>query len=622
VPEHLQNDLFVPAKIAIEEGRLADALSLLRSLADQNPGIAEIYQLAGECLLNVGDVPAAQDAFRRAVSLRPDWPSPYIGAAQAHARAGDAFSSMQVLLHVLAMAPRHRRATAELRDLLAQLHPHTYLPDLEPALHACFSHPEVDPTPLAKLCAGQLSFKYGGAGGSDEEELAQLVSRGDTDTELLRLYLSRVVNCDPRLEKWLTRLRRYLCLNIDIVDPDKAPEKLLAALAQQCFLNEYVFASTDEESLRVAEAEGFLDRMTDVSGRAALAFALACCYRAPAADTAGEAFAAEIGGNFPWLDDLCRVSVFEPAEEARLEPGIPVLRPVADECSLAVQAQYEVNSYPRWQGTPAPERSPIVRNIRRRFSQHQDVGSLSGQGRVLVAGCGTGYEPIDIALRDDDLAVTAVDLSRKSLAYAKRKAQAAGCGNIEFVQADILDLPATGIEFDLIICTGVLHHMANPLAGWKVLRDLLTRHGMMRISVYSAYARRFVRAARERFEADRGSVDPDRIREVRRLMLEQGQAPEFVPLLTSDDFYSMSGCRDLLFHVQEHQFTLPQVAEALARLDLRFCGFDPPDTSLLRDFSRAHPGRDALLDLQSWDRFEQANPDIFAGMYQFWCEPC
>ena len=294
---------------------------------------------------------------------------------------------------------------------------------------------------------------------------------------------------------------------------------------------------------------------------------------------------------------------------------------MADKCSLAVQAQYEINPYPRWQVLPAPEKSPVVHELRRRYSQHTNVGEQTATASVLVAGCGTGYEPIDIALRDSDLAVTAVDLSRKSLAYAKRKAQAAGCNNIEFIQADILDLGAMDREFDLIICTGVLHHMADPLAGWQVLRELLAPTGMMRISLYSAYARRIVRAAREQIDAGEDSTDPDKIREVRRRMLEDTEARDFAPLLTSDDFYSMSGCRDLLFHVQEHQFTLPRIEEALVRLGLRFCGFEPPDASLLQFFSRANPGPDALLDLGLWDRFEQANPDIFAGMYQFWCEP-
>ena len=89
----------------------------------------------------------------------------------------------------------------------------------------------------------------------------------------------------------------------------------------------------------------------------------------------------------------------------------------------------------------------------------------------------------------------------------------------------------------------------------------------------------------------------------------------------SDDFYSMSGCRDLLFHVQEQQFTLPKIQAALDKLDLRFCGFDLGDASLLETFSAQYPGAVAQRDLEKWDIFEQENPRIFAGMYQFWCEP-
>ena len=232
--EQQQNDLLNPAKAAIADGRLNDALALLQSLAKSHPGIAEVYQLAGNCLLDVGDGPAALNAFRRASGISPDWPNPYIGAAKALVRAGDAFSSMQALLRALEIVPRHREATLELVRLLSQLLPEGYLPALGPALRACFSHPDVDPTPLAHLCAGQLRFKTCDLVGADDEKLAQFAYLDEGDTELLRLYLSRVVNCDPQLEIFLTRLRRHLCLNADLEQADTVPAPLLAALAFGC----------------------------------------------------------------------------------------------------------------------------------------------------------------------------------------------------------------------------------------------------------------------------------------------------------------------------------------------------------------------------------------------------
>ena len=82
----------------------------------------------------------------------------------------------------------------------------------------------------------------------------------------------------------------------------------------------------------------------------------------------------------------------------------------------------------------------------------------------------------------------------------------------------------------------------------------------------------------------------------------------------------MSGCRDLLFHVQEQHFTLTQIQAALEELNLRFCGFEFWDGTILKAFSAQNSAPDAALDLSAWDQFEQKNPHTFSAMYQFWCE--
>ena len=66
-------------------------------------------------------------------------------------------------------------------------------------------------------------------------------------------------------------------------------------------------------------------------------------------------------------------------------------------------------------------------------------------------------------------AVTAVDLSRASLAYAQRKTSELGITNVKYLQADILNLGELGQGFDIIESAGVLHHMNDPMAGWRVL---------------------------------------------------------------------------------------------------------------------------------------------------------
>jgi hypothetical protein len=80
----------------------------------------------------------------------------------------------------------------------------------------------------------------------------------------------------------------------------------------------------------------------------------------------------------------------------------------------------------------------------------------------------------------------------------------------------------------------------------------------------------------------------------------------------------MSGCRDLIFHVQEHRFTLPQIGAILADLELQFLGFEFSDLSVLADYRSSFPDDSTLTRLDHWHRFELDHPDTFARMYQFW----
>ena len=80
----------------------------------------------------------------------------------------------------------------------------------------------------------------------------------------------------------------------------------------------------------------------------------------------------------------------------------------------------------------------------------------------------------------------------------------------------------------------------------------------------------------------------------------------------------MSELRDLLFHVQEHLFTIPQLKDCLSELGLRFCGFEA--NRIVRDFKLVNVGQDDLYNLDKWNIYEEANPHCFIGMYQFWCQ--
>ena len=88
--------------------------------------------------------------------------------------------------------------------------------------------------------------------------------------------------------------------------------------------------------------------------------------------------------------------------------------------------------------------------------------------------------------------------------------------------------------------------------------------------------------------------------------------------LNSPDFYSMSTLRDLLFHTQEHRFTITQIKDSLDDLGLKFCGFETRD--IVREFMSINTEADDPYDLDKWQAFEESNPRTFVRIYDFWCQ--
>ena len=89
-------------------------------------------------------------------------------------------------------------------------------------------------------------------------------------------------------------------------------------------------------------------------------------------------------------------------------------------------------------------------------------------------------------------------------------------------------------------------------------------------------------------------------------------------LIYSRDFYSTSSVRDLLFHVQEHHFSIPKISKILKKFGLEFLGFVFTDPSVDKKFSNYFPDDKKNVSLNNWHQFEIDNPNIFANMYQFW----
>lgn len=437
--------------------------------------------------------------------------------------------------------------------------------------------------------------------------------------ELFALLLRDTVLAQSRFEIALTRLRAALLLDREL--RDGAPPAFLCNLALQCHNNEHAYCEGQTETGKLGElasrTEAELRAGAWVDDRLLRSIALVAMYRPLHTVRGVEALLGRRHASDA-LERLLRRAAGEVLEEHRLRAGIGTLAVISDPVSLEVRAQYEENPYPRWlsfdRWPPVSFGAWIAEEVPDRDAQR----GLAASPRLLVAGCGTGVETLSLATRLPEARIVALDLSLASLAYAKRMAQRLGFRNVEFRHADILGLAGLEERFDLVYSTGVLHHLRDPSAGVRALARLLSPGGLLKVGLYSARAHAGLKTVREL--ARRQGFEPagPSIREFRRQVLLASPDSPLRGLLRFTDFFSLSGCRDLVFNVQEHQFGLPQAGEMLRQAGLTVLGLSQLPPGIADAFRAMYPGEDVRADLNKWDAFEASYPDTFVGMFHLW----
>jgi SAM-dependent methyltransferase/Tfp pilus assembly protein PilF len=406
-----------------------------------------------------------------------------------------------------------------------------------------------------------------------------------SSSPLLLAHLAMAQVCEATLERSLAQWRRErLEAATAGGNEDGAALELACALARQCFLGDYVFALTADEGARVEALRRSIEDALAAGGDVRAASLAALASYLPLGSLAGAQRLADRTWPAPLQALLVQQGV-EPRTEAALAQGLRSLTPVASGVSREVRRQYEESPYPRWVACAPAQPGTLEAHLRGLFP-HAALPAREPQARleILVAGCGTGQESIELARRFPEAHVLAIDLSRASLAYAERKRIELGIANLEHAQADITELGDIG-RFDLVSSVGVLHHLEDPLAGWRRLAATLKPGGFMQVGLYSEAARRDIVRARA-FIAERGfAPTPGGIREAREALRA---APGFEKVAALRDFHGMNECRDLLFHVQEHRYTLPHIARMVAELGLEWIGL-AVDPATRRRYAERHP---------------------------------
>ena len=637
-PAHAEG-LHLLGLVALQLNRPDAARSLLEQSAQHHPFDAAVHFAIGLACERMGQPEAAADAYRRATGLQPTFVEAWCNLGLIQNRLSQPQQALQAYRQALQLRPVNeaRIGAAEslqrippeqltsgdeplLREAIAQAWRRPQ--DLAGAALACLRRSDAIVRVLAR-CAQAWPQRQDLRASEDWPAVQNLLR-----SELLHVLLAQSLACDFEMELLLTTCRALLLDDVEAGRPlFPGATGFLLALAQQCHINEQVYGSTEPEDARV---DALVQRLlaAAASGTSLVesevpAWLLLACYRS-LQGVGDEALRTRLAQE-PALALVLRQHVDEPDRERALAAALPAVTPIDDAVSRAVQDQYESHPYPRWTRVPLAAHPQRLDDALRSAFPGAPFAPLGHPAplEVLVAGAGTGQHPIDTATRYHDARVLAIDLSRASLAYAARKAQEAGIGNLRLAQGDILALGSLGERFHLIESVGVLHHLADPMVGWRVLCGLLRPGGLMMIGLYSELARQPVVAARARFGQHDPHQDPAQVvRAIRqaRQAIFAADAPEALrPLRRFRDVYGLSVCRDLLFHVQEHRFTVPRLAEAIETLGLRFLGFRC-EPSVYRQYDSEFPNDPQRLRLDHWQQFEERHPETFVGMYQFWLQ--
>jgi SAM-dependent methyltransferase len=212
--------------------------------------------------------------------------------------------------------------------------------------------------------------------------------------------------------------------------------------------------------------------------------------------------------------------------------------------------------------------------------------------------------------------IKAIDVSRRSLAVAKRHALESKLSNIEYIDGDIMYLEHWSERFEVIECAGVLHHLPDPEAGLKILLNLLKPNGMILLGLYSRRARKPLMALRARVEP---FTKNGMVAALHRARTIAKTDQTFHSILNLQDFFSLNGCLDLILHPRETSYGPLEISSLLQRHGLLFRGFELSDVQKSTfQMRNRHP--EDILNLSKWEQYEIEHPDTFIGMYQLWAQ--
>lgn len=244
-----------------------------------------------------------------------------------------------------------------------------------------------------------------------------------------------------------------------------------------------------------------------------------------------------------------------------------------EDVSSLVAKQYEAFAYPK----PFAD---LAREIGNGYYQIGDP-SLYGpvlwpRGRpqrrlkILVAGCGTVQAAYTAYMNRED-EVVGIDLSEASLAHERFLQERHGLENVRLFKGDLLEVGSVDTRFDVILCTGVLHHMADPAEGLAALKEVLAPDGVMVLMLYGATVRAGVYMLQDAFRRmgiQQTAQGVARVREILGELPGRHYAQDYIR--AAAELKADAAIVDTFLHPQDRAYTVPQLLELIDSAGLAF----------------------------------------------------
>jgi SAM-dependent methyltransferase len=192
---------------------------------------------------------------------------------------------------------------------------------------------------------------------------------------------------------------------------------------------------------------------------------------------------------------------------------------------------------------------------------------------ILIAGCGTNQAAV-LAYTNPAARVVAVDISQPSLDHQRFLKEKHGLWNLELHLLPIEEISTLGLDFDLVVSTGVLHHMADPLAGMKALAGVVRPDGVIGVMLYAKYGRIGVELMESVFQEiglgqDEASVQT--AREALSLLSPSHPVQSYVKI--ARDLPSDAALVDTFLHGRQRSYTVDDCLDLVSSAGLEFQGW-------------------------------------------------